>query len=1054
MTKTFLAVFVLAVASIHPLSSQDLTTVWQTESINEINREPMRASYFLFESKEMALQNDWQNSSNYLGLNGAWKFKWVENPAKAPKNFYVVNFDDSQWDDFKVPTTWEVNGYGYPIYVNIKYEFEHLLKPDPPYVPMDYNPVGSYRRKINIEKSWNGKEIFIHFGSAKSNLFVWVNGEFVGYGEDGKLPSEFNITKFVKAGENLIAFQIYRWSDGSYLECQDMWRVSGVTRDCYIYARHPVHLRDFEVIPDLDENYQNGSLQIKTSFVNALRGANYSLDVELLDGNATRYQSSHKLESLTDKPISINIDNPLKWTAETPHLYKLLLTLRDETGNITEVIPQNVGFRKVEIKGGRFLLNGKAIYFKGVNRHETDPATGQTISKTRMEQDIRLMKELNINAVRTSHYPNDEYWYDLCDRYGLYVLDEANIESHGIGYKLDRTLANRPSWKEAHLNRVRRMVERDKNRPSVIYWSLGNEAGNGYNMYECYLWLKQRDSRPIQYERAAVDWDNHFEWNTDVVCPMYPSPNSLATFGQNRADSPRPLIMCEYAHAMGNSMGNFKDYWDIIKKYPVLQGGFIWDFVDQALYKVNSAGDTIFAYGGDWGPANVPSDKNFMCNGVVHPDRRYNPHAYEVKKVYQNITTRLIDTTNIVIEIFNENFLTDINNVRLNWTQVVDGLEKQKGTVASLPAAPRQSFKCKLPVKYAANSSEVFVNLGYVLKSAEPLLPAGYEIAKEQLVVKNAWKNPLAVAASNQIQVISTDDHIMLKSPVAQWHFSKQSGLLTRYIYKEKNILQEPYTLKPNFWRPPTDNDYGASIQKKLKAWKEATTKQALISLAIDSTDKTHIKIRVAYDLGAELEAKLYLTYAFSNNGELLVEQRLETHKNIPSADRVEDKLDGLYHLPKFGMQMVLPVEFSEIEFYGRGAHENYGDRNYSAHVGIYRQTVKEQCFDYVRPQETGNKTDIRWYKVLSPNLGVRLESDTLLSITTRNFLDEDLDDGETKQQRHAAELKPRDFAVVNIDYKQMGVGGIDGWWAWPLEPYRLPYKNYSYRFKITPFVK
>ncbi len=1052
MTKTLVVGFITMLVLADLSFVQDLTTAWQTESINEINREPMHASYFVFESKEMALQKDWQTSANYLSLNGVWKFKWVESPAKAPKDFYAANFDDRQWDAFKVPANWEVNGYGYPIYVNIKYEFEHLMKPDPPHVPVDYNPVGSYRRKITIDKSWNGKEIFIHFGSAKSNLFVWINGQFVGYGEDGKLPSEFNVTKFVKAGENVIAFQVYRWSDGTYLECQDMWRVSGVTRDCYIYARPPVHLRDFEVIPELDENYQNGSLQIKTSFANAQRSTNYSLEAELLDGSAIKHQSIHKLEALADKPVFINIDNPLKWTAETPHLYKLLLTLRDGTGNILEVIPQNVGFRKVEIKNGRFLLNGKAVYIKGVNRHETDPATGQTISKARMEQDIRLMKQLNINAVRTSHYPNDEYWYDLCDKYGIYVLGEANIESHGMGYKLDRTLANRPSWKEAHLNRVRRMVERDKNHPSIIYWSLGNEAGNGYNMYECYLWLKQRDYRPVQYERAAVDWDFHFEWNTDFICPMYPSPSGLAAFGQNRADSPRPLIMCEYAHAMGNSMGNFKDYWEVIKKYPVLQGGFIWDFVDQALYKVNSAGDTIFAYGGDWGPANVPSDRNFLCNGVLHPDRRYNPHAYEVKKVYQNITTRLVDTTNAVLEIFNENFFTEINNVKMNWALVVDGVEKQKGTVASLPAAPRQSYKCTLPIRYAPRSSEVFVNLSYVLKSADPLLPAGYEIAKEQLVLKNKWKNQLTVTASDRIQVSSTDDHVTFRSAVAQWQFSKQSGLLTKYVYKGKNILQEPYTLKPNFWRPPTDNDYGADIQKKLKAWKESTNKQQLLSLAIDSTDKAHLKIRAAYDLGAELEAKLYLAYNVSNNGVMLVEQRLEVHKNIPPIDRIEDKPDGLYHLPKLGMQMVLPVGFSQVEFYGRGPHENYGDRNYSAHVGIYHQTVKEQSFDYVRPQETGNKTGIRWYKVLSPNIGVRFESDTLLSITTRNFLDEDLDDGESKRQRHAAELKPRELTVVNIDYKQMGVGGIDSWWAWPLEQYRLPYKNYSYRFKITPF--
>lgn len=1046
----FVALLILAVLSF----AQDLNTVWQTERISEINRQPMHASYFVFENKEKALQNDWQKSANYLSLNGAWKFNWVESPAQAPKDFYAPNYDDSQWDDFKVPATWEVNGYGYPIYVNINYEFEHLLKPNPPQVPVDYNPVGSYRRKITIDKSWSGKEIFIHFGSAKSNLFVWVNGDFVGYGEDGKLPSEFNITKLLKAGENVIAFQIYRWSDGTYLECQDMWRVSGVTRDCYLYARSPVHLRDFEVIPDLDDNYQNGSLQIKTAFANSQLAADYTLEVELRYGNTIQHQSSYKVAGLAEKPISLFLKNPLKWTAETPHLYKLLLTLRDATGHAVEVIPQNVGFRKSEIKDGRFLLNGKAIYFKGVNRHETDPATGQTLSKARMEQDIRLMKELNINAVRTSHYPNDEYWYDLCDRYGIYVLDEANIESHGMGYKLDRTLANRPAWKEAHLNRVRRMVERDKNHPSVIYWSLGNEAGNGYNMYECYLWLKQRDRRPVQYERAAVDWDNHFEWNTDVICPMYPLPQSLAEFGEKQAASSRPLIMCEYAHAMGNSMGNFKDYWDVIKKYPVLQGGFIWDFVDQALYKVNSRGDTLFAYGGDWGPANVPSDKNFMCNGVVHPDRRYNPHAYEVKKVYQNVTTRLVDTAHVVIEIFNENFFTDINNARLNWSLLVDGFEKQHGSVENLVIAPRQAIRHRLPIRFPANSLEAFINVSYVLKTAEPLLPAGFEIAKEQIALKSGWKNHLTVATSEKVKVSATADLLIFTADHAQWQFSRQSGLLRQYVFNGKNLLNSSYALKPNFWRVPTDNDFGAGLQKKLQVWKTATNQQQLISLTVDSTDKKHLRLRAVYDLGAELEANLHLTYHFGNNGDMLVEQRLETRKVVPLPDQVERQTDRLYYLPKFGMQMVLPPEFSEVEFYGRGPHENYWDRNYSAHLGLYRQTVREQCFDYIRPQETGNKTDIRWYSVLAQDVGIRIESDTLLSLTARNFLDADLDDGESKQQRHAAELRPRDFTVVNIDHKQMGVGGIDSWWAWPLAKYRLPYQNYVYRFKLTPFMK
>ena len=1072
--KTLLSfVLVLLPASV---SGQSQSTAWQTETLNEINREPMRASFFVFEDQAKALTGDWHRSVNYLSLNGTWKFQWVESPAQAPRNFHRTDFNDDSWDNFQIPAQWELHGYGFPIYVNSRYEFDYLMKPDPPKVPHDYNPVGSYRKTITIDRKWIGKEIFIHFGAVKSNLWVWVNGEFVGYGEDSKLPSEFNITKYVKEGENVIAFQSYRWSDASYLECQDMWRMSGVMRDCYLYARTPVHVRDIEVIPDLDNSYKNGTLRITPAFTHPDRGASYQLEIELLSGTVRKHRSTHSLSSLSKQPILIQIENPALWTAETPNLYQLLVSLKDDRGRLLEVISLNVGFRKVEIRDGKFLVNGKPIYFKGVDRHEMDPATGQVVSRERMEQDIRIMKELNINAVRTSHYPNDEYWYDLCDQYGIYVLDEANIESHGMGYNLAQTLANRPAWKQAHLERVQRMVERDKNHPSVIYWSLGNEAGNGYNMYECYLWLKQRDSRPIQYERASAGGNFGFEWNTDVLCPMYPSPSSIGSFAEKNPGSPRPLIMCEYAHAMGNSMGNFKEYWDEIERHPVLQGGFIWDYVDQALYKVNSTGDTILAYGGDWGPEDIPSDKNFLCNGVLHSDRRYNPHAYEVKKVYQNISTRLLDEDKGEIEIGNKNFFIDLSNVRMEWTVLVDGREDVKGTVENLLIPARSARRMSLPLQAEVRDqksevrdqksevrdqkseirtsgigkSETFLNVRYLLKKAEPLLPAGFEIANEQLTLKSPAQSPLSVTPVEKAAGVTRAGRLVVTSMAALWEFNRESGFLESYVYQGRELLEKGFALKPNFWRPPVDNDYGANIPKKLSVWRQATDQPKLLTFTVDSSGKEY-SVVTTHDLGPA-HGRLTLVYRFGKNGEILIDQKMNATAPVPSPEEANKKRDGSSYLPRFGMQMVLPQLFSRVEYYGRGPHESSSDRKYSADVGVYRQTVAEQPFDYVRPQETGTKTDIRWFSVLSEEVGVRIESDTLLSMSAMHFLDQDLDDGDEKQQRHAAELKPRPFTVLNIDYRQMGVGGIESWGAWPLPEYRLPYGDYAYRYTITPF--
>jgi beta-galactosidase len=1051
-TKLFAALLFLAVQA----TAQSPFDAWQTEYVTEINREPMRSTFYVFENREEALANmhsgDWRGSANYLDLTGIWKFKWVESPAEAPKDFYHPDYNDHDWDDFHVPAHWELHGYGYPIYVNIRYEFDYLMEPDPPHVPVEYNPVGSYRREVNIGSEWIGREIFIHFGAVKSNLWVWVNGEFVGYGEDSHLPSEFNITKFIREGKNVIAFQVYRWSSGTYLECQDMWRMSGVFRDVYVYSRPTVHIRDIEIVPDLDESYENGSLKIIPVFYGESLGEEYLLEIELLSDTSVEHNSLHSVSSLIHEPVLIHIDQPRRWSAETPHLYRLLLTLRDDENNTKEVIPLYAGFRKVEIKDGRFLVNGEPILIKGVNRHEMDPATGQVLSRERMEEDIRIMKQLNINAVRTAHYPNDPYWYHLCDRYGIYVLNEANIESHGMGYHLAVTLGNQPSWKDAHLERVKRMVERDKNHPSVIYWSLGNEAGNGYNMYECYLWLKNRDSRPVQYERAHVDWNLNFEWNTDVLCPQYPSPQSLENFALENPDSPRPFIISEYAHAMGNSLGNFKEYWDVIKKYhPVFQGGFIWDFVDQALYKEISEGDTILSYGGDWGPEYLPSDQNFLCNGIIHPDRRYNPSAYEVRKVHQNIDTRLIDAVTGLIEIENMNFFTDLSNVRLEWAILMDGYEEYGGYMDSLAVPPRESVTISLPIRATAESKgEVILNINYLLKHKEPLLPAGYRIAQEQFILENDRQKVLSITPPGKLTVTESDSRFSLKSEQAKWTFDKLTGFLVGYLWKSQELFEEDFALRPNFWRPPVDNDYGAGIQRRLDVWREATGNPHLLSSGIDSTNGIYT-VKSLYDLG-DANATLSIVYEFGSNGEIVVTQSMERKGPLLSSDEADRRRDGTAYIPKYGMQVALPHIFSEVEYYGRGPGENYPDRKYGSHVDIYRQTVEEQYFPYVRPQETGNKSDIRWFSVFSEDIGIHIESDTLLNIIARNFLDDDLDGGEIKLQRHAAKLRAKPFIVLSIDYGQMGVGGIESWGAWPLPQYRLPYRNYSYSFKIAPF--
>ncbi len=822
-----IVVLVLLILCLGKVFAQSLEppVFWENEKLNEYNRQPMHATYFAFENKNLALQNEMQQSKYFQSLNGDWKFKWVDKPADRPLGFWQNDYDDSHWVNFPVPATWEENGYGIPIYTNIKYDFGYLMDRDPPHVPHQYNPVGSYRREIMVDKSWDGKDIYIQFGAVRSCFYLWINGEWVGYSEDSKLPAEFDITKYLKPGQkNLIAFQAYRWSDGTYIEDQDMWRLAGVDRDVYMYARNKVHIRDVQIIPDLTDNYKNGELNISLDFLNnndpALK--NYKASFELLDeaGKSIRKKSVSLTDSVKFKNVSIYLKDPKKWTAETPYLYTVLTTLMDKRGNVIEVIPQKTGFRKVEIKDGVLYVNGKAILIKGVNRHEMDPITGQVISKERMEQDVRIMKENNINAVRTCHYPNDPYWYQLCDKYGLYVVDEADLESHGMGFG-DSSLSKKPDWFLQHFQRDSRAVERDKNHPSVIVWSMGNEAGMGINFEKCYQWIKHRDpSRPVEYEPAsATDF-------SDIYCPMYPSPDDMVHHVKfDTASNHKPFILVEYAHAMGNTDGNFNDYWDTIRKYyPKMQGGYIWDFVDQGLQKITDRGDTIWAYGGDYG-VDMPSDENFNCNGLLAPDRSLHPQMLEVKKEYQNIFTLPGDVMVGKIKVYNDNFFKNLDDVYMDWELVADGKIIQKGKIENLQVAPHDTALLNLNYKLPkVGYKEIFLNVYYKTKKDEGLVPADWEIAKDQLVLYSHPDNNITVPEAGDLHVHITNSSINVSNDKVKFSFSHVDGLLHHYMVNESDFIKEGYDLKPNFWRPPTDNDFGADLQKKLINWKRASS--------------------------------------------------------------------------------------------------------------------------------------------------------------------------------------------------------------------------------------
>lgn len=1013
---------------------------WLDPEVNEVNTMAPRAAFFAYETENLAKADQKARSERYLSLEGKWKFNFSKDHDKAPRDFYSLKYDDSQWTDFPVPGILELNGYGDAIYSNNGYPWRTQFRPEPPFVEERNNYTGSYRKMVTVPADWKGERIYLHVGSATSNLMVWVNGKFVGYSEDSKVSAEFDLTKYLTPGkENLIAMQVMRWCDGSYLEDQDFWRFTGIAREVYLYARPQAHIADLFITPDLVNNYQDGTLEVKLNAVGA-KGETVMFSLKDKEGKEVAAQTA-KVGGNGEVKVNFDIKNPLKWTAETPNLYTLYTTLMDGK-QVAEVVPQRVGFRKVEIKNAQVLVNGQPVLFKGANRHELDPVTGYVVSMDRMLEDIRVMKELNINAVRTCHYPNDPRWYELCDIYGIYMVAEANIESHGMGYG-DKTLAKEPTYEKAHLERNESNIKIYKNHPSIIFWSVGNEAGYGPNFEKAYDLVKAYDpSRPCQYEQAGQNG------KTDIFSPMYYDYGGCDKYSQG--DNPRPLIQCEYAHAMGNSMGGFKEYWDMVRKYPKYQGGFIWDFVDQGLRVKNKQGKTIYAYGGDFGRYPT-SDHNFNCNGIINPDRKPNPHANEVRYYYQNIWATAKDLKAGEVEVYNENFFKSLDDVELQWTLESEGKVLANGRNAlDIPAQQKRVVKLDGYSLPADVKGEVVLNLDFVLKKAEPMLDAGYAVAREQFVV-----NPYTFPTMESVLAVTSgkyDTRKVEKEEKVAWvtlsagntsvTFNHWNGWIDYLDVDGKPMLEEGYAITPDFWRAPTDNDYGAGTQRKLHAWKNPEMKMKSFKV-VENEGKAEKGVEVVYDMPS-VEATLTMTYTLTPAGELVVNEAMTVNKDAKHKPE----------LMRYGMQLVMPKAYNMLTYYGKGPGENYIDRNNGDRLGVYDAKVADQYWGYVRPQESGNKTEVRYWQVKDENgKGLEFYSFAPMECSTLNYLASDLDDGWDKNahQSHSGDLTPRDFSVVKLAARQRGLACVNSWGAIPLEQYRMPYQDYSFTYVIRP---
>ena len=1012
---------------------------WENSEMIARNKEPAHNTLMPYLDEKTAIRCDRFRSRLFQSLNGKWKFFWVRKPADRPKDFFHPDYSVDRWDEIQVPINWQMAGFGIPYYLNHPYVFEK----NPPYIPHDFNPVGSYRRDFDIPADWEGRPVFIHFDGVESAFYLWVNGKQVGYSQGSRTPAEFDITEYLQSGKNVLAVEVYRWSDGSYLECQDFWRLSGIFRNVYLFSTPIVHIRDFEVKCDLVNHYRDAMLFVTAKVKNYGRdaGLDHSLEMTLLDESSLPVKSeilmSGKSEYIVPGAESIvkmkaDVRNPRKWSAEEPNLYTVLLALRDRDGNLLEYESCRFGFREVEIKNGQLLVNGVPVLLKGVNRHEHDPDSGHYVSEESMREDIKLMKQHNINAVRTCHYPDDPEWYDLCDAYGIYLIDEANIESHGMGYKPDETLANKPEWKRAHCDRIERMVERDKNHPSVIIWSLGNEAGDGTNFEAASDWIHHRDpSRPVHYERAGL------KPHTDIYCPMYARIPHLIRYAEKKRD--RPLILCEYAHAMGNSVGNLIDYWDVIEKYAHLQGGFIWDWVDQGLRKKTESGQEFWAYGGDFGEEK--SDRNFCMNGLVLPDRSVTPKLLEVKKVYQYVSMEPLDLERGVIALTNKYDFINLSCFEVFWEVQEDGKAILSGAIPSPDIAPKESKILIFDLEDINPIAGVEYLLNVYIRTPESseLYPEGHEVAKEQFVLplqKDAAKTELPKGKS--LKLTETENDALVRGKDFAVKFDKTSGLLTSFLYRGTElIIKGP---APNFWRAPTDNDFGNGMPRRCAVWKSASSNRQLDRFEITKREDAQIQIEAEYTL-PDVDSKHTVTYSILNTSDLIIKNHFMPGK------------DGLPELLRFGMRMRIPRDFEKVQWYGRGPHENYWDRKTSAFIGIYANTVRDQYVKYASPQENGYKTDVRWVAIAKRNgVGLLAAGKPTLCFSALPYSIEDFTQ-ERRGTKHPTDLTEQDFIELNIDHNQTGVGGDDSWGARPLEHYTLFPKEYSYSFRLRPFL-